>query len=373
VNLMRQVRDVQVEDMLGRDPVRVEIDRVASYLSGRTVLVTGAGGSIGAELCRQIARVGPRRLVLVENAQNALFEIRRQLEEERHFSRLGAVLADCKDATRMRELFDEHRPSVVFHAAAYKHVPLMEENPVEAVRNNAVATRIVAAAAGEVGVERFVLVSTDKAVGPATVMGASKALAEWAIEAAQHRWRDTRYSAVRFGNVLGSSGSVVPIFRRQITAGGPVTVTDEKMTRYFMTIPEAVQLIIRSGELSTGGEVFVLEMGDPVKIVDLARNMIRLAGLEPEVDIAIDVVGRRPGEKLHEELFNPGERPQPTPAERIVFASRPPLDPVWVESAFARIEELVYYGDGAALAGAVAELSAERAISVASGTDAGVG
>jgi FlaA1/EpsC-like NDP-sugar epimerase len=369
VNLMRQVREVQVEDVLGRDPVRVEIDRVASYLAGRTVLVTGAGGSIGAELCRQIARVGPRRLVLVENAENALFEIRRQLEDERHFSRLAAVLADCKDATRMRELFDEHRPSVVFHAAAYKHVPLMEENPVEAVRNNAVATRIVAAAAGEVGVERFVLVSTDKAVSPATVMGASKALAEWAVEAAQHRWRNTRYSAVRFGNVLGSSGSVVPIFRRQIAAGGPVTVTDEKMTRYFMTIPEAVQLIIRSGELSTGGEVFVLEMGEPVKILELARNMIRLVGLEPDVDIAIDVVGRRPGEKLHEELFNPGERPQPTPAGRIVFASRPPLDPVWVESAFARIEELVYNGDGTALAAAVAELSAERAISVASGAD----
>ena len=372
VNLMRQVREVQVEDVLGRDPVRVEIDRVASYLGGRTVLVTGAGGSIGAELCRQIARVGPRQLVLVENAENALFEIRRQLEDERHFSRLSAVLADCKDATRMRELFDEHRPSVVFHAAAYKHVPLMEENPVEAVRNNAVATRIVAAAAGEVGVERFVLVSTDKAVSPATVMGASKALAEWAVEAAQHRWRSTRYSAVRFGNVLGSSGSVVPIFRRQIAAGGPLTVTDEKMTRYFMTIPEAVQLIIRSGELSTGGEVFVLEMGEPVKIVELARNMIRLVGLEPDVDIAIDVVGRRPGEKLHEELFNPGERPQPTPAERIVFASRPPLDPVWVESAFARIEELVYNGDGTALAAAVAELSAERAISVASGADTGV-
>ena len=226
----------------------------------------------------------------------------------------------------MREVFDEHRPSVVFHAAAYKHVPLMEENPVEAVRNNAVATRIVAAAAGEAGVERFVLVSTDKAVSPATVMGASKALAEWAVEAAQHRYRGTRYAAVRFGNVLGSSGSVVPIFRRQIAAGGPVTVTDEKMTRYFMTIPEAVQLIIRSGDLLAGGEVFVLEMGDPVKIVDLARNMIRLSGYEPDVDIAIEVVGRRPGEKLHEELFNPGERPQPTPAEKIVAVQRPRLE-----------------------------------------------
>src|SRR5215216_4907863 len=341
VNLMRQVREVRVEDVLGREPVRVEIDRVGAYLRGRTVLVTGAGGSIGAELSRQIARVGPKRLVLVENSENALFEIRRELEEERHFPRATPVLADCKDATRMREVFAEYQPSVVFHAAAYKHVPLMEENPVEAVR--------------------------DKAVSPATVMGASKALAEWAVEAAQNRWRGTRYASVRFGNVLGSSGSVVPIFRRQIAQGGPVTVTDEKMTRYFMTIPEAVQLIIRSGELSTGGEVFVLEMGDPVKIVDLARNMIRLAGLEPEVDIGVEIIGRRPGEKIHEELFNPGERPEATPAEKIVCAVQRPLDPAWVESAFARIEELAYAGDAAALAATVAELSVERALTVQGG------
>ena len=361
-NLLRQVREVQVEDVLGREPVRVEIDRVGAYLRGRVVLVTGAGGSIGSELCRQIARVKPKKLVLVDHAENNLFEIRRQLEEERHFGATAAVLADCKDATRMAELFQEEKPSVVFHAAAYKHVPLMEENPVEAVRNNAVATRIVTAAAGEAGVERFVLVSTDKAVTPATVMGASKALAEWAVEAAHNRYRDTRFASVRFGNVLGSSGSVVPIFRRQIAAGGPVTVTDEGMSRYFMTIPEAVQLIIRSGDLATGGEVFVLEMGDPVKIVDLARNMIRLSGKEPDVDIAIEVIGRRPGEKIHEELFEPGERPQPTPAEKILAAVRPRLEPEWVESAFARIEELVYSGDAAGLAGAVAELSAERSL-----------
>ena len=367
LDLMRQVREVRVEDVLGREPVRVEIDRVGAYLSARVVLVTGAGGSIGAELCRQIARTSPQRLVLVENSENALFEIGRELEEERHFGRVSPVLADCKDATRMREIFAEHRPSVVFHAAAYKHVPLMEENPVEAVRNNAVATRIAAAAAGEAGVERFVLVSTDKAVSPATVMGASKALAEWAVEAAQNRWKQTRYASVRFGNVLGSSGSVVPIFRRQIAQGGPVTVTDRKMTRYFMTIPEAVQLIIRSGELSTGGEVFVLEMGDPVKIADLAHNMIRLAGLEPEVDIGVEFIGRRPGEKIHEELFNPGERPAPTPAEKIVAAVKEPLDPEWVESAFARIEELAYAGDAAALAGTVVELSVERALAVQGG------
>src|SRR5947199_8928054 len=287
VDLLRQVREVQVEDVLGREAVRIEVDRAGSYLAGEVVLVTGAGGSIGSELCRQISRVGPKRLVLLDNAENSLFEIRRELEHDRHFTRTAAVLADIKDATRMREIFNEYRPAVVFHAAAYKHVPLMEENPVEAVRNNAVATRILAAAAGETGVKRFVLVSTDKAVSPATAMGASKALAEWAVEAAQHRFEQTRFATVRFGNVLGSSGSVVPIFRRQIAAGGPGTVTDENMTRYFMTIPEAVQLIIHSGQLGRGGEVYVLEMGDPVRIVDLARKMIQLSGREPDSEVAI--------------------------------------------------------------------------------------
>jgi FlaA1/EpsC-like NDP-sugar epimerase len=342
--------------------VRLEVDRVGSYLAGEVVLVTGAGGSIGSELCRQISRVGPKRLVLLDNAENSLFEIRRELESDRHFTRTVAVLADIKDATRMREIFGEQRPAVVFHAAAYKHVPLMEENPVEAVRNNAVATRIVAAAAGETGVKRFVLVSTDKAVSPATVMGASKTLAEWAVEAAQHRFEQTRFATVRFGNVLGSSGSVVPIFRRQIAAGGPVTVTDENMTRYFMTIPESVQLIIRSGQLGRGGEVFVLEMGDPVRIVDLARKMIQLSGREPERDVAIEIVGRRPGEKLHEELFNADERPRATGEERILVAERPPLDPDWVEEAFAQVEELVYAGDAQGLAAMVSLLAEGRRV-----------
>jgi len=282
------------------------------------------------------------------------------LGEERHFDRATSVLADCRDATRMREVFAEHRPAVVFHAAAYKHVGLMEENPVEAVRNNAVATRIVAAAAGESLVERFVLVSTDKAVNPETVMGASKALAEWAVESAQHRCAATRFATVRFGNVLGSSGSVVPIFRRQIATGGPVTVTDAEMTRYFMTIPEAVQLIIRSGDLGRGGEVFVLEMGEPVKIVDLARNMVRLSGREPDADIAVEIIGRRPGEKLHEELFNADEKPLPTEAEKILAAGRPPVDPLWVEEAFARVESVAYGGDAAALPEAVSTLARER-------------
>jgi FlaA1/EpsC-like NDP-sugar epimerase len=369
-NVMRQVREVRVEDVLGREPVRVEIDRVGTYMRDEVVLVTGAGGSIGSELCRQIARVGPKRLILLDQAENALFEIRRELEHDRHFHRTVAVLADCKDAVRVREVFDEQRPSVVFHAAAYKHVPLMEENPVEAVRNNGVATRIVAAAAGELGVKRFVLVSTDKAVAPATVMGASKALAEWAVEAAYHRYPDTHFATVRFGNVLGSSGSVVPIFRRQIAAGGPVTVTDEAMTRYFMTIPEAVQLIIRAAAITGGGKIYVLEMGDPVKIIDLARNMIRLSGHEPDEEIAIEIVGRRPGEKIHEELFNPGERPQPTPAEKILVAERDPLAPEWVDETFSMVEDLVYSGDAAGLASIIARLSRERyASGAATSTD----
>ncbi len=360
--VVRQVREVQVEDILGREPVRMELDRVGSYLDGEVVLVTGAGGSIGSELCRQIARVAPRRLVLVDHAEDNLFQIQRELEEDRHVHPqvLVPVLADCKEGERMREVFAEHRPTVVFHAAAYKHVGLMEPNPVEAVRNNAIATRRVAQIAGESGVRAFVLVSTDKAVSPATVMGASKALAEWAVEEAHWRFPGTRFSTVRFGNVLGSSGSVVPIFRRQIALGGPVTVTDERMTRYFMTIPEAVQLVIRSGSLGRGGEVYVLEMGEPVRIFDLARDMIELSGLDPEHDIAIEVVGRRPGEKLHEELFNPYERPQPTPAEKIMLAEREPLDSGLVADMFDKIGLLVLEGDAAALAAKVGELAEVR-------------
>jgi FlaA1/EpsC-like NDP-sugar epimerase len=244
----------------------------------------------------------------------------------------------------------------------------MEDNPVEAVRNNALATRVVTRVAGEAGVDAFVLVSTDKAVAPATVMGASKALAEWAVEAAAGRWPATRYASVRFGNVLGSSGSVVPIFRRQIAAGGPVTVTDPKMTRYFMTIPESVQLIIRAGSLrAESGALFVLDMGEPVRILDLAEQMIRLSGLEPERDIAIDVIGRRPGEKVHEDLFNPYELPQPTPVERILRAERESLDPAWVEATFEDINLLVLEGDAAALAARVAELSAARASTARTG------
>jgi FlaA1/EpsC-like NDP-sugar epimerase len=338
----------------------VELERVGAYLEDQVVMVTGAGGSIGAELSRQIARVGPRRLILLDHAEDNLFRIARELGDVRHFNRAVAVLADCKEEERMREVFAEHRPAVVFHAAAYKHVGLMEDNPVEAVRNNALATRIVAHVAGEAGARRFVLVSTDKAVTPKTVMGASKALAEWAVEAAGARHENTNYSTVRFGNVLGSSGSVVQIFRQQIAAGGPLTVTDERMTRYFMTIPEAVQLIIRAGSLGEGGEVFVLEMGEPVRIADLARDMIRLSGLEPDTDIAIEIVGKRAGEKLHEELFNPYERPQATPAEKILVAEREPLDPAWVEDTFDQVNVLVLEDDAKGLADKVAELSTAR-------------
>ncbi|HUA49829.1 MAG TPA: nucleoside-diphosphate sugar epimerase/dehydratase [Solirubrobacteraceae bacterium] len=361
LNVTRQLREVRVEDILGREPVRMEIERVGAYLSGQIVMVTGAGGSIGSELCRQIARVAPRSLILVDHAEDNLFEIVRELEEDRHVRTAVPVLADCREEERMREVLTEHRPSIVFHAAAYKHVTMMEVNPVEAIRNNALATRVVARIAAETQVGMFVLVSTDKAVKPATVMGASKALAEWAVEAAALRYPATKYATVRFGNVLGSSGSVVPIFRRQIATGGPVTVTDPRMKRYFMTIPEAVQLIIRAGSLSErSGEVFVLEMGEPVGILDLARTMIHLSGLEPERDIAIEIVGARPGEKLHEELFNPYERLQPTPAQKILRAAREPLDPASVERIFGEINLLVLEGDAAALAKHVAKLSDSR-------------
>lgn len=350
VNLMRQLREVQVEDILGRDPVVMQLDRVGAYIAGQVVMVTGAGGSIGSELCRQIARARPRKLILVDHAEDNLFQIRRELDEDRHFGQIEAVLGDCKELPRMQEVFEQFKPAVVFHAAAYKHVALMEENPVEAIRNNAVATRMMAELAGSSGVSRFVLVSTDKAVKPSTAMGASKALAEWSVESAQARHPKTAFVCVRFGNVLGSSGSVVPIFRRQIAAGGPVTVTHPDMTRYFMTISEAVQLVIRAGDLGEGGEIFVLEMGEPVKIMDLAHNMVRLAGLEPGVDIPIIVTAPSAGEKLHEDLFNPDERPQPTPADKIVRAQRPPMGPERVEQIFDEVERLVAAGEPQALA-----------------------
>ncbi len=360
VQLSKQLRDVQVEDVLGREPIVVEIDRVGAYLQDKIVLVTGAGGSIGSELCRQIARVGPKLLVMLDHAEDNLFEIEREMLDERHFSNAESVLADCREPHRMHETMQRFKPDIVFHAAAYKHVPLMEANPLEAVRNNAIATRITAETAAAAKAERFVLISTDKAVNPQTVMGASKAMAEWIVEAAADRHQGTRFASVRFGNVLASSGSVVPIFRGQIERGGPVTVTHPDMTRYFMTIPEAVQLVIRAGDIGTGkGEVFVLDMGEPVKIVDLAHNMIRLAGYEPETDIAVEFTQPRPGEKLHEVLFSDYENPQPTAAKRINRAVRTvPLDPDWVDSILSELERMVLAGDEANLAERVVDLIA---------------
>jgi FlaA1/EpsC-like NDP-sugar epimerase len=356
VNLIRQVREVRVEDVLGREPVPFEIAQAGAWLRDRTVLVTGAGGSIGSELCRQIARVRPRLLVMLDHAEDNLFEIERELIHDRHFTGCESILADCKEPERMQEVMRRFKPEVVFHAAAYKHVSITEDNPLAAIRNNAIGTKVCATAAAEGGARIFVLVSTDKAVKPATALGASKAMAEWIVEAMGARSETTTFCCVRFGNVLGSSGSVVPLFRRQIEQGGPVTITHPDMERFFMTVPEAVQLIIRAGNLARGGEVFVLEMGEQVRIIDLARNMIRLSG---QRDIPIEVVGPRPGEKLREELFNEDERPVPTDADRIMKAERPALDPDWVEGVIDRVERLVEQGDETFLAQHVAELARE--------------
>jgi FlaA1/EpsC-like NDP-sugar epimerase len=345
-DLTTQIRPVQVEDVLGREPVDVDLEASASYLQNETVLVTGAGGSIGSELCRQIARLGPQRLILVDQGETALFEIERELVDERGFAPSIPVLADVKSRTKMRQVFDRYRPSIVFHAAAYKHVPLMEANPLESVRNNALGTAILAEIAVEFGAERFLLVSTDKAVNPKTVMGQSKALCEWIVEAYGAR-EDiaTRFVAVRFGNVLGSSGSVIPIFRRQIANGGPVTVTHPEMTRYFMTIPEAASLVIQAGAIGGRGDVFVLDMGDPVRILDLAKQMVRLSGKEPDRDIAVEIVGTRPGEKLHEELWGAGETAVSTSHPKIMRVSGPTVDALWLQDELAELERLVREGE----------------------------
>ncbi len=326
-DLAVQIRPVQVEDLLGREPVEVDLEAIYSYLAGKTVLVTGAGGSIGSELCRQIARAEPQRIVLVDQAESALYDIERELVDERHFAAGVPVLADVRDRNRMRQVFERYRPAVVFHAAAYKHVPLMEANPLESVRNNVLGTRVVADVAIEFGAERFVLVSTDKALNPHSVYGQSKTLCEWIV--GSHGDRDdvpTRFVAVRFGNVLNSTGSVIPLFRRQIERGGPVTVTDAEMTRFFMTIPEAVALVIQAGAIGGRGRILVLDMGEPIRILDLAHNMIRLSGKEPEVDVQITFIGSRPGEKIHEELFAEGETWKPTTHAKIVALDVSPVD-----------------------------------------------
>ena len=357
VNLAGQLRPIQVEDVLGREQVEVDWEQATSYLRGQTVLVTGAGGSIGSELCRQISKHGGiARLLLADNAETPLFEIERELVDERDFTPALPIIVDVKDRKAMRrEVFEKYRPTVVFHAAAYKHVPLMNTHPLASVRNNVIATRVVAELAAEFEVERFVLISTDKAVNPKTVMGQSKAICEWIVESLGHR-RDlpTRFVAVRFGNVLNSSGSVIPTFRKQIERGGPVTVTDAEMTRYFMTIPEAASLVVQAGAIGGRGQVFVLDMGDPVKIIDLACNMVRLSGKEPRLpgqevrgtrDVPVKIVGSRPGEKLYEELWGDEEAVGQTDHPKIMRLSRPAVDPTWLAAELAELERLADEGD----------------------------
>ena len=300
-------------------------------------MVTGAGGSIGSELVRQISRLSPARLTLIDHAEDNLFEIDQWLREH-ELANIVSCVADVKDSDRMRKILAEAKPSVIFHAAAYKHVPLMEANPFSALRNNVIATRALAEIAANAGVERFVLVSTDKAVISETAMGASKALCEYVVEAEAQQYPNTRFMAVRFGNVLGSSGSVIPTFRRQIDEGGPVTVTDPEMTRFFMTIPEAVQLIVQAGGVGQSGDVFVLDMGDPVKIWDLAHDMIRLMGREPGKDIEVVVVGRRPGEQLHERLFSDDESVERTHHDKLMRARRGRIDAKWLSERLDAIE-----------------------------------
>jgi FlaA1/EpsC-like NDP-sugar epimerase len=345
LNLAGQIRPVQVEDVLGREQVDVDLDAISAYVKGRAVLVTGAGGSIGSELCRQLARLGARRLVLVDQGESPLHDIERELVDERDFPAAIPVLADCGDRQKMYDVFQKYAPEVVFHAAAYKHVPMLEANPLQAVKNNVFATRVLAETSAAFEVERFVLISTDKAANPKNLLGQSKAVCEWIVESFAHRDDvKTRFVAVRFGNVLGSSGSVIPIFRRQIERGGPVTVTDPEMTRFFMTIPEASSLVVQAGAIGGRGQVYVLDMGKPVKILDLARQMIELSG-RTEEQVPISFVGARAGEKLHEELWNEGEAVGPTSHPKIMRAARSPIDRAWLDGELGELERLVDEGD----------------------------
>jgi FlaA1/EpsC-like NDP-sugar epimerase len=297
-------------DLLGREPISLDTPELQRFLAGKSVLVTGAGGSIGSEICRQTMRFCPSRLVLVERSEPALFEIDRELRQKWIGARIEPCLGDVTDARRIERIFSEHRPQVVFHAAAHKHVPMLESNPGEAIKNNVLGTKIVAETAQQAGARAFVLISTDKAVNPSSVMGASKRVAEMLVQSLNGG--GTRFVAVRFGNVMGSSGSVVPIFQRQIESGGPVTVTHPEMKRYFMTAPEAAQLVMQAGAIGQPGQVMILDMGRPVRILDLAREMVRQAGLVEGRDIEIRITGVRPGEKLHEELSGVEEHLEPT-------------------------------------------------------------
>jgi FlaA1/EpsC-like NDP-sugar epimerase len=316
---IKEIRDVSIEDLLGRDPIELDNTKVFDYVKGRVVLITGAGGSIGSELSRQIASYMPDRLILLDNYENNLYEINNELKNKYKELDLVAIIANVREKHRIKTLFEKYKPEVVFHAAAHKHVPLMEDNPTEAVKNNVFGTLNLVEAAHKNRVRRFLFISTDKAVNPTNIMGATKRMAEMIIQAFNGK-SPTEYVAVRFGNVLGSNGSVIPLFKKQIEEGGPVTVTHKDVIRYFMTIPEAVALVLQAGGMASGGEVFVLDMGEPVKIFDLAKNLIRLSGFEPEEDIEIKVTGLRPGEKLYEELLMDEEGLKTTQNEKIFIA-----------------------------------------------------
>ena len=341
---VKQLRDIQIEDLLGREPVDLDLDQIGAYLAGQTVLVTGAGGSIGSEICRQITRFKPKAIILLGHGENSIFEIEQELKRRHPGQRTVAVIADVRDEHRIDRVFEEYKPDVVFHAAAHKHVPLMEANPEEALTNNVFGTRNVARSADSHGAKRFVMISTDKAVNPISVMGMSKRAAEMIVQSIGTT-SQTKFMAVRFGNVLGSRGSVVPMFRRQIAEGGPVTVTHPDMTRYFMTILEAVQLVIQAGAMGKGGEIFVLDMGEPVKITRLAEEIIRLSGMEPGKDIEITYTGIRPGEKLFEEILTTEEVATSTKHKKIFVAKDAEPD---VEALRATMREITATVDGGA-------------------------
>ena len=328
------LRPVSIEDLLQRDPIQLDLREIASYLQGKKVLVTGAGGSIGSEICRQIMGMKPEQLVLLGHGENSIYLIHQELSQTYGTERLVPVIADIRDGEQMEHIFREYKPQVVFHAAAHKHVPLMERQPMAAILNNVYGTRIVTNMAGKYGVKKFVMISTDKAVNPTSVMGATKQVAEKVVQVMNNHY-DTEYVTVRFGNVLGSRGSVIPLFRKQLAAGGPLTVTYPEMTRYFMTIPEASQLVLQAGGMGKGGELFLLDMGEPVKIMDLAKNMISLSGMEPGKDIEIKITGLRPGEKLYEELLTAEEGTKHTKHAKIYEAKLEPVNEQWLDKKIA--------------------------------------
>lgn len=332
------IRQVQVEDLLGREPVNIMIDEVSGYVAGETIMVTGGGGSIGSEICRQVANFNPQCMVIVGHGENSIFDIEQEMRVEHPTLDVATEILDIKDKEKVQLVFDKYRPAVVFHTAAHKHVPLMERNPEEALKNNVLGTYNLAEAADAVGVRTFVLISTDKAVNPTSFMGATKRIAEMIIQSLDLRSR-TKFVAVRFGNVLGSRGSIIPTFKKQIARGGPVTVTHPDMVRYFMTIPEAAQLVIQAGAIAQGGEVFTLDMGKPVKIVDLARDLIRLSGFEPDVDILIKFTGIRPGEKLSEELLTAVEGTTATKHSRIFISKPTPIESQLLEELTHQIRQ----------------------------------